>query len=321
MSDHTLAYSEEDFRHRFLVVYEAAGMTSDRMSYFVRTLLSENRICHETVEKTPDGMRPRVIEKEGPTGLITTTTAARLHPENETRMLSLSVKDTPEQTRAVMRALAADDADDNVAVDFGRWQAFQRYLAAGERGVTVPFGQVLADLIPAVAVRLRRDFKLLLTMIQAHALLHREMRTRDNRGRIIAEPADYGAVRELIAELVAEGIEATVPKTMEETVAAVKALGNAEVSISEIARALKLDKSSVSHRVRKAIDRGYLVNYETARGRPARIGLGSPIPAAMEIMPHPDALTERCSVGLSGEGIEPSPSPVPANLEEEAWTL
>ena len=79
-------------------------------------------------------------------------------------------------------------------------------------------------------------------------------------------PADYGAVRELIAELVADGIEATVPKTLEETVAAVKALGNAEVSISDIAKALTLDKSSVSHRVRKAIDRGYLVNHGPAGG-------------------------------------------------------
>ena len=35
-----------------------------------------------------------MIEREGPTGLIVTTTALRLHPENETRMLSLTVTDT-----------------------------------------------------------------------------------------------------------------------------------------------------------------------------------------------------------------------------------
>ena len=106
MSDRALAYSDEDFSHRHLVIYEAAGMTSDFASYLIRSLLSEGRIRYELVEKTEDGMRPRLIEKEGPTGLIVTTTATRLHPENETRLLSLAVKDTPEQTNAILHALA-----------------------------------------------------------------------------------------------------------------------------------------------------------------------------------------------------------------------
>jgi hypothetical protein len=100
MSNRALAYSDEDFRHRHLVIFEAAGMTGEIATYLIRSLLSENRICYETVEKTQDGMKPRVIKKEGPTGLITTTTAVRLHPENETRLLSLVVKDTPDQTSA-----------------------------------------------------------------------------------------------------------------------------------------------------------------------------------------------------------------------------
>jgi hypothetical protein len=39
MSDRALAYSDEDFRHRHLVIYEAAGMTSDIASYLIRSLL------------------------------------------------------------------------------------------------------------------------------------------------------------------------------------------------------------------------------------------------------------------------------------------
>jgi hypothetical protein len=84
MSDRALAYSDENFRHRFLVIYEAAGMNSDIGSYLIRSLLSEGVIRYELVEKTRNGMRPRLIEKQGPTGLIVTTTATRLHPENET---------------------------------------------------------------------------------------------------------------------------------------------------------------------------------------------------------------------------------------------
>jgi hypothetical protein len=108
-SEKALYFSDEDFRHRFIIIYEAVGMGSDYLSYVIRTLLSENRLSYELPIKTEEGIKPQVIEKEGPTGLITTTTAAKLHPENETRLISLSVTDTAQQTRAVMRTLAAGD--------------------------------------------------------------------------------------------------------------------------------------------------------------------------------------------------------------------
>jgi hypothetical protein len=215
MSDRALAYSDEDFSHRHLVIYEAAGLTSDIASYLIRSLLSEGRIRYELVEKTTDGMRPRLIEKDGPTGLIVTTTATSLHPENETRLLSLAVKDTPEQTKAILHAVARGN-ETKAPVAFAQWQAFQKWLETGERRVVVPFAERLADLVPPVAVRLRRDFRLLLTLIQAHALLHRELRQRDDRGRILATVADYVAVRALVADLFAEGVDATVkPETRE----------------------------------------------------------------------------------------------------------
>jgi hypothetical protein len=39
MSEHALAYSEEPLSHRFLVIYEAAGMNSDFQTYLMRSLL------------------------------------------------------------------------------------------------------------------------------------------------------------------------------------------------------------------------------------------------------------------------------------------
>jgi len=307
MSDRALAYSEEDFRHRHLVIYEAAGMTSDIASYLIRSLLSERRIRYELVEKTKDGLRSRVIEKEGPTGLICTTTAAKLHPENETRLLSLVVKDTREQTSAILLTLARDN-ETETAIQFGRWQAFQQWLPAGERRVVVPFADTLANLVPPIAVRLRRDFRLLLTLIEAHALLHRELRARDARGRIVAIRDDYATVRELVADLFAEGVEATVKPETREVVAIVKALGKDEVSVTEIAKALSLDKGAASRRVSDATAHGYLVNAETRKGRPARICLGDPLPSGIEILPHPDRLADCCSVAALQKGIQ-TPSP------------
>jgi hypothetical protein len=293
MSEKALIYSEENFKHRFIIIYEAPGMKSDMMSYLIRSLLSEGRIDYEFVDKTAsDGLLPKHIVKEGPTGLITTTTQVRLHPENETRLLSLSVVDTKEQTKAVMKSLAADRAD---LVDYVPWHLLQMRLAEGERRVEVPFAGQLADLIPPVAVRLRRDFKLLLTLVRAHTLLHRETRGRDARGRIIATVTDYGVVKSLVLKLFSEGVGATVSDTIRETVEAVEGVGK-EVSITTLARLLNLDKSAVTHRVRKAIERGFLVNREEKKGLPAKIDVLDPLPDAQEILPDPARLEGCCSV-------------------------
>src|SRR4051794_24375 len=152
-------------------------MASEFATYLIRSLLSEGHLRYETVEKTKNGLEPKVIEREGPTGLIVTTTALHLHPENETRMLSLTVTDTTEQTASVFRALAEEG---RAEVDLTRWQALQTWLAAGSARVIVPFAGELAALVPPVAVRLRRDFKTVLTLIRAHALLHHA--TQGRRG-------------------------------------------------------------------------------------------------------------------------------------------
>jgi hypothetical protein len=66
MSDRTLAYSDEPIAHRMLVFYEAAGIHGDFATYLLRTLLSEGCVRYETVEKTPEGLRPRLIVRQGP---------------------------------------------------------------------------------------------------------------------------------------------------------------------------------------------------------------------------------------------------------------
>src|SRR5829696_8600116 len=254
MSEHALAYGEEPLSHRFLVLYEAAGMSSDFQSYLVRSLLSEGRVRYETVEKTSEGIKPRLIEREGPTGLIVTTTAVKLHPENETRLLSLTVTDTREQTRAVMAALAEEARE--VARDLGSWHALQVWLESAEHRVSIPYAGKLAELIPPVAVRLRRDFEALLNLVRAHAILHQASRERDGKGRVVATIEDYAAVRGLVASLFSEGIEATVPETVRETVEAVQGLRESPkegpVTVAELARKLKLDRSAVSRRVRNS---------------------------------------------------------------------
>jgi hypothetical protein len=307
-SEHALAYGDESLKHRVLVLFEAAGLGGDLAQYLVRSLLSENCINYETVEKTASGMKPRVIHREGPTGLIVTTTALRLHPENETRLLSLSISDTPEQTHDVLRVLAAGDA--GATVDFGRWHALDRWLEGGQHEVAIPFARALADNVPPVAVRLRRDFSALLNLIRANALLQQATRERDERDRVVATLADYAAVRALVADLLSEGLERAVSDTIRETVRAVEAIATdaTDASVGAVAERLGLDKSATSRRVRQAVERGFLRNLEERKGRPARLRVGDPLPEDAPVLPTPERLA-LCTVAADSEGLRCPPPP------------
>jgi len=138
-------------------------------------------------------------------------------------------------------------------------------------------------------------------LIQAHALLHQENRQRDAKGRIEATVDDYEVVYGLIVDLVAEAVEATVPTEVRETVEAVAALkksgtflpstdSESGVSLGQLGEHMGLDKGTVSRRVNKAVKRGYLVNLEKGKGRPARVVLGDSLPQEVTVLPHPDKL-------------------------------
>lgn len=194
MSERTLVYSNEPIAHRHLILYEASGM-GRFATYLIRTLISEGRLRYETVEKTGKGLVPKFIEREGPTGFVVTTTQVRLHAENETRLVSLTITDTEEQTRAIYLEAAAREDREESGNGLDQWTALQIWLSLGKATTVIPYVRVLAILMSAKAVRLRRDFSTLLALIRAHALLHQATRDKDKRGRIVATFADYAAVR------------------------------------------------------------------------------------------------------------------------------
>lgn len=308
MSERALAYSQEPLEHRFLILYEAAGMEGEFATYLLRSLLSEGCIRYETVEKVKGGgLQPRLIERRGPTGLVVTTTQVQLHPENETRLLSVPANDTAAQTAAIIRALAAEDR--RQPQDCTEWRALQSWIGAQDNGVTIPFAAALAELVPPVAVRLRRDFATVLNLIKAHAILHQRTRDHDTEGRIIATVGDYGAVRDLVGDLVADEVGATVPAATVETVNAVAELASqasAGVTYQQLGARLQLDKSTAMRRARVALNRGYLKNLEDRRGQPARLVLGEPLPSEVTILPTVETLSKAgCTVARTREAEIP----------------
>jgi hypothetical protein len=307
MSERALIYSPEPLVHRHLVLFEAAGLTGDFATYAVRTLLSEGRLCYEVTEKNSSGsLVARRIERRGPTGLILTTTLVRWHPENETRMLNVTIDDSPEQTRRVLRSLAAVKPEKR---DLTLWVELQEWIAAGEHRVVIPYAETLAETIPTTAVRMRRDFGKVLALIRAHAILHQAIREKTNQGEIVATLDDYGAVRSLVVDSLGEGSGLTVSRTTRETVEAVRKLLNAgsengAVSLADLAPPLGRDKSSVSRRVAVAIKGEYLVNQETRRGQPMKLVLGAELPEDQEVLPSVAVLQGELSVAVANTQSE-----------------
>ena len=287
LSERGLIFIDEGMAHRMLVIFEAEGMAGDLQTYLIRSLLSEGRIRYQMASKGEGGeIVGKLVELEGPTGLIVTTTAVALHPENETRLLSVTATDTPAQTKAVLLAIAEERDDEP---DLAPWHALQRWLELGECRVTVPFATRLAYEIPPVAVRLRRDFGALLGLIRAHALLHQGERERDSGRRIVATLEDYAVVRDLVVDLVSEGVQATVKPEVRQAVEAVRHLeGEDGATRKQVAEALGLDPSAAGRRLQAASQAGYVRNL--GKGNRSCWVLGDSLPEDLQILPTLDQL-------------------------------
>jgi hypothetical protein len=308
MSERALIYLDEPLSHRTIILYEAAALREGRekaddnqTAYIVRSLLSEGQIEYPVVIRQEDGsLKTEKIIVDGPTNLVTSTTSLSLHPENETRMLSLASNDSKEQTRAVLIG-SSDDDEPGRELDTSGWHEFQRWLAGANRKVTIPFARCIAAQIPPDAVRLRRDWNTLRALIRTHAMVHQLNRKTDDRGRLIATLDDYEAIRSLAGDLVAEGIGATVKPSVRETVNTVETLASDPryedgVPVAAIADVLRLERSAASRRLNTARSCGYLVNVEDKRGKAGKYRLGEPMPGEVAVLPERGAVcTPECT--------------------------
>jgi hypothetical protein len=259
--------------------------------YLLRELMSEGRLRYPVPQKVGKEIVTVTVEKNGPVAFMVTTTRASLHEENETRLLTLETDDSPEQTRAVIEKIAEVEGEaGGSSIEYGPWHHYQRWLAAGERRVAIPWALALARHIPVRAVRARRDFGQLLRAVKAHALLHRFHRERNEKGCIVATitavddgeagaprlQGDYEAIRELFADILAEASESTLSDKQQQTVKAVDNLqpvlpakdlsGNilkSEGATTEmVAKELGVDRTTAFRRLRVVERKGLILNLE-----------------------------------------------------------
>jgi hypothetical protein len=290
-SARALIYDDDgDFQNRTVIVSEADSIPEEGpAASAVRALAEDNCMRYDVVERDPETQKfkTRHIEKPGPTGLITTSTKP-LRLQMDTRVLTVSIPDTPTQTRAVLASHASAVNGDTSEPDLSAFVALQRWLElASDRDVTIPFAHRLAEAVPVEQVRMRRDFRQLLTAIQAGALLHQRHRERDHRGRIVATVEDYALARDLLLDVFTAAATGGVSRTVREAAEAVDLLYVADdpVTVKHVGDHLGLAKDTAWHRVRRAVSLGYIRNLETRKGQPARLVPGDPLPEERPALP------------------------------------
>jgi hypothetical protein len=102
ISDSVIVRSTEPMQHRFLVFLEADGI-SENVEHVLRTLVSEGYIKADIAVPSEDkGWEVKTFLREGPTGLLMTTTRLWMNKENETRVLKIPTNDSPTQTQQIM---------------------------------------------------------------------------------------------------------------------------------------------------------------------------------------------------------------------------
>jgi hypothetical protein len=320
----SLVYDTRPLANTVMLLFEANQMQvskqADNDSVFamlIRTLISEGRIVHQTsVEdpNSPTGRRVERIVREGPIALITTTTS-ELYSENETRMLAWNIRESREQTAAVMAGLA-DRAAGVVAAsaDLAGWHDLQRWLALGPNDAVIPFSPQISRAIEPAMVRFRRDVGSLFSFIKASALLHQAQRKMDAQGRVIATVADYALAFPIFSKVMAESSGKSVPENVRTVVQLIAERAAApapktgmrfqrvevdgratEVTISrdQVGTATGLGKWAAYRAILNAIDLGFLTNNETRPKKPFRLVLKRGVDeTSASLLPDPRAITE-----------------------------
>jgi hypothetical protein len=307
MSEKGLIYDVRPYAHRTVVLFEVHGEGGEFTTYLIRTLISEGQIKHLTVENTTGVPMGREIVKKRPTNFITTTTHPELHTENENRIWTLLVDESPGTTREVMahQAEMATGKVQEAKMD-DLHAVFTWLQVAGAKEAVVPFAEELADALPAKRLRLRRDFPRLLQLIKVCALLHQQQRQRDDQGRVVAELSDYAMIRALVAPIFMRTIAGVTEKTMDLVEALERVLDKKRekrlagtADYADLVAATGYPKDYISRWLRPALNIG-LVDNDTAgeRGRAASLTMGKFQVGEDGVLPSASALAEAAGVSV-----------------------
>jgi len=222
MTGQSLYYLGKDsLKHKVLAIAEEAG--AQRASYALKLLQSEGELSIASTGADADGnLITQEYRVEGPTAIITTTTAIDVDDELMNRCTVLGVDEGREQTRAIharqrekrtLEGLRAREKKQDILALHQNAQRLLQPLA-----IVNPYADRLTFLDDRT--RTRRDHEKYLTFIDVIALLHqhqRQIKTLAQGERIIsyieATPADIARATALAHEVLGRSLDELPPQT------------------------------------------------------------------------------------------------------------
>lgn len=267
-------YCPEDyFIHKIIVIFEKHG--GERADYAIRTLQSEGKLKIQVTVKNPTTgeFEAKTIEKDGPTGFITTTTSSFIHAENDTRNISMFPDQSSEQTMRVYESVDSRylGVQPISKEELRPWHHAQLILE--ELPVYIPFVKSFRKYFPAHIVRTRRDYGHFLAIIETIALLHQKQRGRievNGKVHIRATLADAYMAQIIVENSLSKSIYELPEKTIE-VIRTAKALlsepsadplergmEDETFTITVLARKLGWDRDTTAKWMKPATKKGYM---------------------------------------------------------------
>lgn len=189
--------------HQFIVAGERSRMENDETAETTRALremISTGRLTKLMPVKEEGHIVTKTIAQDGPIAYVETTTLTRIFEEDVNRCILIQTDEQPEQTRRILRTLAASRTDgapaSEIATVIQRHHALQRILKYYP--VVIPYADRLAEKFPTERVEARRAFGHLLSTIDALTLLYQRQRERDADARLLATADDYQLAKRLL---------------------------------------------------------------------------------------------------------------------------
>lgn len=210
-----LVHCDFDLSHKILSVEEHHG--AEAADYSIRTVISEQEISILISVKDERTNNYKAVEKRIPAvGMVytETTTAERVHNENQTRVFDLFMDESSEMNQRVIDEMAetAENPRDTEAIEkeLREWRCAQTLLKPHK--VRIPFAKKLSKEFPTEKTRVRRDFLRFLALIETHTLLYQFQREVDKKGYLVARLEDLKGILPLAEMVLTQSLKEISPK-------------------------------------------------------------------------------------------------------------
>jgi energy-coupling factor transporter ATP-binding protein EcfA2 len=282
------AYGKEPLDGKVLYVAEYRG--GAEAQHLLRILQSEGELSHEYTV----GGKTEVVQRLGSPVVLTTTTDESIFEDDSTRFLAIRVSEAPDKILAVLKnAIGRNAQQEEPAVEV--WQnAFRLLQARAEKSISFPsWLDFVAEELPRDEVRVQRDWKRCLALLQAVALC------RPQSGSTTKITfADYCVTHRIVNE----AFTATTHAVSENEIAiqrAVKRLASETrqaVMIETVRKELSWTKGMAYKYVRLAVEHG-LVKFEAGTREKNIKPLLPTDKAAGDFLPKPGRVLEHIGRG------------------------